>query len=106
MIPGISGGIMTNMSKTAGVPTARPTLEGARVRLQQALGFADVLRFDPFLMLDDFQSDRPEDIRKIRSQPQFSHATPPACVQKTASTIMHARNLSLIHSTETRSTFL
>ena len=43
--------------------TARPTLEGAGVRLRRAFGFGDTAEFDPFLLLDDFRNDRPEDYR-------------------------------------------
>jgi redox-sensitive bicupin YhaK (pirin superfamily) len=39
----------------------QPTLEGAGVRLHRAFGFAETPLFDPFLMLDDFSSERPED---------------------------------------------
>lgn len=45
------------------VLTARATLEGAGVRLHRAFGFGHEHRVDPFLMLDDFRSDRPEDFR-------------------------------------------
>mgnify|MGYP002623854114 FL=1 len=41
--------------------TAKPTLEGAGVRLQRAFGFGRTEEFDPFLLLDDFRNDRPED---------------------------------------------
>ena len=40
---------------------ARPTLEGAGVHLQRAFGFGNTSDFDPFLLLDDFRNDRPED---------------------------------------------
>jgi len=40
---------------------ARPTLEGAGVRLRRAFGFGETGDFDPFLLLDDFRNDRPED---------------------------------------------
>lgn len=40
---------------------AKPTLEGAGVRLHRAFGFQDPDRFDPFLLFDDFRNDRPED---------------------------------------------
>jgi quercetin 2,3-dioxygenase len=40
------------------------TLEGAGVRLHRAFGFGDTATFDPFLLLDDFRSDRPEDHRQ------------------------------------------
>ncbi len=41
--------------------TARPTIEGAGVRLRRAFGFGETAEFDPFLLLDDFRSDRPDD---------------------------------------------
>ncbi len=40
---------------------AKPTLEGAGVRLRRAFGFGNTSDFDPFLLLDDFRNDRPED---------------------------------------------
>ena len=40
---------------------SRPTIEGAGVRLKRVFGSAEVPRYDPFLMLDDFHSDRPAD---------------------------------------------
>ncbi len=41
-----------------------PTSEGAGVRLQRAFGYYEATMFDPFLMLDDFRSDNPEDYIK------------------------------------------
>jgi redox-sensitive bicupin YhaK (pirin superfamily) len=38
-----------------------PTTEGAGVKLNRAFGFGDTGEFDPFLLLDDFRNDRPED---------------------------------------------
>src|SRR5215212_82554 len=38
---------------------AKPTLEGAGVRLRRAFGFGNTADFDPFLMLDDFRNDDP-----------------------------------------------
>ena len=40
---------------------ARPTMEGAGVRLHRAFGFGNTKDFDPFLLLDDFRNDEPED---------------------------------------------
>ena len=40
---------------------AKPTIEGAGVRLRRAFGFGDTTEFDPFLLLDDFRNERPED---------------------------------------------
>jgi len=42
---------------------ARATLEGAGVHLHRAFGFDDPAMLDPFLLFDDFGSDRPEDYR-------------------------------------------
>ena len=38
-----------------------PTVEGAGVRLRRAFGFGDTDEYDPFLLLDDFRNERPED---------------------------------------------
>jgi redox-sensitive bicupin YhaK (pirin superfamily) len=40
---------------------AKPTLEGAGVHLRRAFGFGNTSDYDPFLLLDDFRNDRPED---------------------------------------------
>jgi redox-sensitive bicupin YhaK (pirin superfamily) len=40
---------------------AKPTVEGAGVRLRRAFGFGNTSDFDPFLLLDDFRNDTPED---------------------------------------------
>jgi len=43
------------------VLVSRETLEGAGVRLHRAFGYSQIPLFDPFLMLDDFRAERPED---------------------------------------------
>jgi redox-sensitive bicupin YhaK (pirin superfamily) len=43
------------------IAKAKPTLEGAGVRLRRAFGFGNTEDFDPFLLLDDFRNERPED---------------------------------------------
>ena len=45
------------------IVASTPTLEGAGVKLRRAFGFGDTAEFDPFLLLDDFRNDRPEDYR-------------------------------------------
>jgi redox-sensitive bicupin YhaK (pirin superfamily) len=40
---------------------AKPTIEGAGVHLRRAIGFGDPMEFDPFLLLDDFRSNNPDD---------------------------------------------
>ena len=42
---------------------AKPTLEGAGVHLRRAFGFGNTSDFDPFLLLDDFRNDAPENYR-------------------------------------------
>jgi redox-sensitive bicupin YhaK (pirin superfamily) len=44
-----------------GIRQAKPTLEGAGVRLRRAFGFGTTSEFDPFLLLDDFRNEHPED---------------------------------------------
>lgn len=43
------------------VLTAKPTLEGAGVRLHRGFANAEVPRFDPFLLFDDFSAVNPAD---------------------------------------------
>jgi redox-sensitive bicupin YhaK (pirin superfamily) len=40
---------------------SKPTREGAGVQLRRAFGFGNTSDFDPFLLLDDFRNERPED---------------------------------------------
>jgi hypothetical protein len=40
---------------------AKPTLEGAGVHLRRAFGFGETADVDPFLLLDDFRNERPDD---------------------------------------------
>ena len=40
---------------------AKPTMEGAGVHLNRVFGFGNTADFDPFLLLDDFRSDEPQD---------------------------------------------
>lgn len=43
------------------ITDAKPTMEGAGVKLHRAFGFGETDAFDPFLLFDDFRNDRPED---------------------------------------------
>ena len=43
------------------ITMAKPTLEGAGVHLRRAFGFGNTTDFDPFLLLDDFRNDIPEE---------------------------------------------
>src|SRR5207244_11621016 len=39
----------------------KATIEGAGVKLQRAFGFGKTKDLDPFLLLDDFRNDNPDD---------------------------------------------
>ena len=43
------------------VVQAKPTVEGAGVKLRRAFGFGETRDFDPFLLFDDFRNERPDD---------------------------------------------
>jgi quercetin 2,3-dioxygenase len=45
------------------IVASKPTIEGAGVHLRRAFGFGDTTEFDPFLLLDDFRNDRPDEYR-------------------------------------------
>jgi redox-sensitive bicupin YhaK (pirin superfamily) len=52
---------MATNRKIRKVIKSKPTIEGAGVHLRRAVGFSDVPMFDPFLLLDDFRGDNPQD---------------------------------------------
>ena len=52
---------MSAIRKIHKVFKSKPTLEGAGVHLKRAFGNAEAGLFDPFLLLDDFRSERPSD---------------------------------------------
>ncbi len=45
------------------VVQSKSTVEGAGVKLRRAFGFGNTTDFDPFLLLDDFRNDDPDDYR-------------------------------------------
>lgn len=52
---------MNEYRKISKIKKSQPTMEGAGVRLKRAFGFHQVPSLDPFLLLDDFHSDNPDD---------------------------------------------
>jgi hypothetical protein len=57
--------------KIAKIMRSVPTLEGAGVHLKRAFGYHQVPQLDPFLLLDDFRSNREDDY--IRGFPWHPH---------------------------------
>jgi len=51
----------SEMRTVVGTWRGQPTVEGAGVRLTRMFGFSEVPNLDPFLLLDHFGSERPED---------------------------------------------
>jgi redox-sensitive bicupin YhaK (pirin superfamily) len=52
---------MLQIRTVKSVSRSQPTLEGAGVHLKRAFGNSTTINLDPFLLLDDFHSDRPAD---------------------------------------------
>ena len=52
---------MTLYRKVLSIQAGQPTSDGAGVRLTRVFGGPGVEQFDPFLMLDEFGSDKPDD---------------------------------------------
>jgi redox-sensitive bicupin YhaK (pirin superfamily) len=63
--------IMSSIRKIKKVIRSKPTLEGAGVHLKRAFGNEHVPQFDPFLLLDDFHSDKRDEY--IRGFPWHPH---------------------------------
>ena len=55
------GETMARTRRIRKVWRSKPTVEGAGVHLRRAFGYDEVPLFDPFLLLDDFRSNRPGD---------------------------------------------
>jgi redox-sensitive bicupin YhaK (pirin superfamily) len=55
---------VTEIREIRTILKAKPTLEGAGVRLKRVFGYHETELMDPFLLLDHFGSDNPEDYLK------------------------------------------
>jgi redox-sensitive bicupin YhaK (pirin superfamily) len=71
--------------------TAKPTLEGAGVHLRRAFGFGETESFDPFLLLDDFRNERPEDY--LAGFPWHPHRGIETITYVLAGTVAHGDSL-------------
>ena len=73
------------------VVEAKPTMEGAGVKLHRAFGFGDTTEFDPFLLFDDFRNDRPDDY--LAGFPWHPHRGIETVTYVLAGTVDHADSL-------------
>ena len=70
---------------------AKPTVEGAGVRLRRAFGFGDTGDYDPFLLLDDFRSENPADY--LAGFPWHPHRGIETITYVLAGTVSHSDSL-------------
>jgi len=70
---------------------SKPTMEGAGVKLRRAFGFGDTEEFDPFLLLDDFRNERPEDY--LKGFPWHPHRGIETITYVLAGTVRHGDSL-------------
>jgi redox-sensitive bicupin YhaK (pirin superfamily) len=70
---------------------SKPTTEGAGVHLRRAFGFGATTEFDPFLLLDDFRNDVPEDY--LAGFPWHPHRGIETITYVLAGTVEHADSI-------------
>ena len=70
---------------------ARPTVEGAGVKLRRAFGFGDTGETDPFLLFDDFRNDRPDEY--LAGFPWHPHRGIETITYVLAGTVSHGDSL-------------
>jgi redox-sensitive bicupin YhaK (pirin superfamily) len=70
---------------------SQPTLEGAGVHLRRAFGFGKTEDFDPFLLLDDFRNDNPQDY--VAGFPWHPHRGIETITYVLAGTVEHGDSL-------------
>ena len=70
---------------------SKPTLEGAGVHLRRAFGFGKTSDFDPFLLLDDFRNDIPEDY--LAGFPWYPHRGIETITYVLAGTVEHGDSM-------------
>ena len=70
---------------------SQPTIEGAGVRLRRAFGFGATDEFDPFLLLDDFRNENPEDY--VAGFPWHPHRGIETITYVLAGTVNHGDSL-------------
>ena len=73
------------------IQQSQPTLEGAGVHLRRAFGFGDTAETDPFLLFDDFRTERPADY--IKGFPWHPHRGIETITYVLTGTVMHGDSL-------------
>jgi redox-sensitive bicupin YhaK (pirin superfamily) len=73
------------------VVQSKPTIEGAGVKLRRAFGFGNTDDFDPFLLLDDFRNDNPDDY--LAGFPWHPHRGIETITYVLAGTVAHGDSL-------------
>jgi hypothetical protein len=73
------------------IAQSTPTLEGAGVKLHRAFGFGTTDEFDPFLLLDDFRNERPQDY--LKGFPWHPHRGIETITYVLAGTVEHGDSL-------------
>jgi hypothetical protein len=70
---------------------SKPTIEGAGVKLRRAFGFGNTSEFDPFLLLDDFRNENPDDY--LAGFPWHPHRGIETITYVLAGTVAHGDSL-------------
>ena len=73
------------------IAQAKPTLEGAGVKLHRGFGFGKTDEFDPFLLFDDFRNENPEDY--VAGFPWHPHRGIETITYVLAGTVAHGDSL-------------
>ena len=73
------------------VSQSQPVIEGAGVHLRRAFGFGNTSDFDPFLLLDDFRNENPDDY--LAGFPWHPHRGIETITYVLAGTVSHGDSL-------------